>query len=173
MNPGLYGCLIGALVLGVGIAAWTPKQETAPHLWPTVVGLGGLIVGLLVVGLVSGTVSRHLIQVAPAAGVLALVLGGSPYGRAAALPVVTFWGGLMAVIWLFLLDLHQLIAGHFTGVEIGLTVGIAATCFVGLRGGARPTANLSRGRRVITAAIGSVLQLAAFWASMQPFAFLS
>ena len=44
------------------------------------------------------------------------------------------------------------------------------TCFLGTLGGARPTANLSRGRRVATATTFGVLQLAAVWASLQPFA---
>jgi hypothetical protein len=85
MNPGLYACLIGALVLGVLLSGWTPRQDTAPHLWPSVVGLGGITVGLLAVGLVSGTLVRHLVQVTPPALALALVVGGSPLGRAAGL----------------------------------------------------------------------------------------
>jgi hypothetical protein len=170
MNPGLYTCLMSALALGVAFAAWTSRRDTVPHLWPSVVGLGGVIAGLLAVGVVSGTMVRHLIQVTPASLALALVAGGSRYGRAAALPIVTFWGGLMATIWLFLLGLHQMIGGRFTGVEVALTVAIAAACLVGLRGGARPTANLSRARRVAAAAAFALLQLGAFWASLQPFA---
>jgi hypothetical protein len=172
MNPGLYAWLMGALALGVVIAAWTPRRDTAPHLWPSVVGLGGVIAGLLTVGLVSGTLSRHLIQVAPAALALALAAGGSQYGRAAALPIVTFWAGLMATIWLFLLGLHQMIGGRFTAVEIALTVAVALACLTGLAGGARPTANLPPPRRAVTAVVFGALQLAAFWASMQPFASL-
>lgn len=170
MNPGLYGWLIGALVLGGVIAAWSPRRETAPHLWPSVVGLAGVIAGLLAVGLVSGTLWRHLIQVAPAIVALALVTAGSAYGRAAALPIMTFWAGLMTTIWLFLLGLHQMIAGHFTGVEVTLTLAIAAACAIGLRGGARPTANVAPARRLGVAIALGVLQLAALWASLQPFA---
>jgi hypothetical protein len=172
MNPNLYACLIAALALGVTVAAWAPKRETAPHHWPSVVGLGGVIAGLLAVGLVSGTLVRHLVQITPPAVVLALVIGGSPYGRPAALPILTFWGGLMIVIWLFLLGVHQMIGGRFTGGEIALTVGMAAACLVGLRGGARPTANVSRARRVAAAIAFGLLQLAALWASMQPLAIL-
>src|SRR5688500_18011654 len=108
MNPALYASLIGALAFGVGLAGWTAKRDTAPDLWPSVVGLGGIIAGLLGVGLVSGTLVRHAIQVTPAAVALALVVAGSRFGRAAALPILTFWAGLMAVIWLFLLGLHQM-----------------------------------------------------------------
>jgi hypothetical protein len=172
MNPGLYACLTVALALGVTVAGWTPRHATVPHSWPSVVGLCGVIACLLTVGLVSGTFSRHVIQVVPAAAALALVAGGSAYGRAAALPIVTFWAALMATIWLFLLGLHQIISGRFTSVEIALTVAIAAACLVGLWGGARPTANASAARRIAVATLFAALQLAALWASLQPFAIL-
>ncbi len=172
MNPSLYACLTGALALGVVIAAWAPTRDTAPHLWPSVVGLVGIIAGLLGVGVVSGTLTRHLVQVSPAAVALGLVVGGSPYGRAAALPMLTFWAGLMGTIWLFLLGLHQMIGGRFTAVEIALTIAIAAACLTGVVGGARPTANVPSGRRVAAATAFGLLQLAAFWASLQPFAIL-
>ena len=122
------------------------------------------------VGVVSGTLTRHLIQVAPAALALILVASGSPYGSAAALPILTLWAGLMAAIWLFLLGLTSIISGRFTPIEITLTVAIAAACLTGLAGGARPTANLSRPRRAATATVSGLFQLAALWASMQPWA---
>jgi hypothetical protein len=172
MNPGLYACVIGALVCGVALAGGAPRRDSAPHLWPSAVGLGGLIAGLVAVGLVSATLVRHLIQVTPAALALALVVAGSPSGRAAALPILSFWAGLMAVIWLFLLGLHQMIGGRFDAIEIALTVAIAAACLLGLRGGARPTANIPQARRVATAMAFAALQLAVFWASLQPFAIL-
>jgi hypothetical protein len=168
MNPRLYATLIGGLALGVVITAWTPRLQTAPRAWPSVVGLVGIIAGLLAVGLVSGTPVRHVVQVTPAALALALVIGGSPLGRAAALPILTFWAVLMGTIWLFLLGLHRMIGGHFTRVEIALTVAIAIACLIGLRGGARPTANVPRVRRVAAALAFGLLQLAALWASLQP-----
>ena len=166
----LFVLLAAAVGAGVVVAGWTPTRLSAPRLWPGVIGLGGLIAALLAVGVVSGTLTRHLIQVAPAALALILVASGSPSGRAAALPVMTFWAALMVAIWLFLLGLHQIVRGHFTGIEIALTVAIAAACLVGVLGGARPTANLARGRRIATATAFGLLQLAALWASMQPFA---
>src|SRR5438477_205650 len=77
------------------VAGGTPTRPSAPRLWPGLVGLGGLIAALLAVGEVSGTLTRHVIQVAPAALALTLVASGSPYGRAAALPILTLWAGLM------------------------------------------------------------------------------
>ena len=103
----LFVLLAAAVGGGIVVAGWTPTHLSAPRLWPGVIGLGGLIAALLAVGVVSGTLTRHLIQVAPAALALILVASGSPSGRAAALPVMTFWAALMVTIWLFLLGLHQ------------------------------------------------------------------
>ena len=166
----LYACLIAALALGAVVAGWTPTRETAPRLWPSVVGLGGVIAGLLAVGVVSGTLIRHVIQVSPAALALILVASGFRYGRAAALPILTVWAVVMGAIWLFLLGVASIVRGRFTPMEIVLTIVIAAACVIGLTGGARPTANLSRVRRVAAATASGLCQLAALWASMQPWA---
>ena len=173
MNPSLYFWLSAACVAGVAVAGATPTtHKAAPHLWPSVVGLGGVVAALLAVGVVSGTLMRHVIQVMPPAVALILVGIGSPYGRAAALPTLTFWAGLMVIIWLYLLGLSRWIAGRFTAVEVALTVTIALACLAGLVGGARPTANLGRGRRAATALVFGLLQLGALWLSMQPLALL-
>jgi hypothetical protein len=170
MNTALFVLVIAAIAAGVIVAGGTPTRTSAPRLWPGLIGLGGLIAALLAVGVASGTLTRHLIQVAPAALALILVAGGSPYGRPAALPILTLWAGLMGAIWLFLLGLAGIVSGHFTPVEITLTVAVAAAALTGLAGGARPTANLSRPRRVATAIASGLFQLAAFLASMQPWA---
>ena len=166
----LYACLIAALALGALIAGWSHRRDTPPSLWPSVVGLGGVIAGLLAVGVVSGTVIRHVIQVAPAALALILVASGFRYGRAAALPILTVWAVVMGAIWLFLLGVASIVRGRFTPTEIVLTIVIAAACLAGLTGGARPTANLSRIRRTAAATVSAICQLAALWASMQPWA---
>ena len=170
MNTQFFVLLIVAVGAGVVVAGWTPTRPSAPRLWPSVIGLGGLIAALLAVGVVSGTLTRHLIQVAPAALALILVGSGSPYGRAAALPILTLWAVLMGTIWLFLLGLTSIVQGRFTPIEIALTVAIAVACLIGLGAGARPTANLPGPRRAATAIASGLLQLAAFWASMQPWA---
>ena len=166
----LYACLIAALALGTIIAGWTPRRERAPRLWPSVVGLGGVIAGLLAVGVVSGTLIRHLIQVTPAALALILVASGVRHGRAAAVPILTFWAVLMGAIWLFLLGVASIVRGSFTPTEIALTIVIASACLIGLTRGARPTANLSRVSRTAAATASALCQLAALWASMQPWA---
>jgi hypothetical protein len=171
MNPELYAWLLGGVALGT-IVAGRPAAPpgAAPRSWPSVVGLVGLIVALLMVGLVSGTVVRHLLQLTPAFAALVLAATGSPHGRPAALPILTFWLTRLVVIWLFLLGVRPVIAGRFTVVEIALTIGIAAACLAGLVGGATPTAQVSRLRRAAIAGAFGLLQVAALWVSLQPFA---
>jgi hypothetical protein len=170
MNPELYAWLIGGIVVGVATASWPVQSDAAPRPWPSLAGLGGLIVALLLVGAESGTMVRHLVQLTPAMLALALVLLHSPFGRAAALPILPFWLALMVTIWRYLLGFTRIIGGQFTTLEIVLTVAIALACVIGLAGGARPTASLSRAHRAVTATVFGALQLAALWASMQPFA---
>jgi len=55
MSPDLYLWLGGAVVAGVVVAASTPTRSTAPRLWPTVVGLGGVVAALLAVGILGDT----------------------------------------------------------------------------------------------------------------------
>jgi hypothetical protein len=166
VSPWLYAWLIGAITIGAVVAGSAARAAATPRLWPSVAGLGGLIAALLLVGVVSGTLVRHVIQLAPAMVALTLVGVGSPSGRAAALPILLFWAVLMAIIWAFLLGLHRVIGGHFTTVEIILTVAIGVACAAGFVGGPRPTANLSATRRVAIAAAFGLCQLAAFWYSL-------
>lgn len=159
----------GCAAVGVLIAGWRQSTAgTSPRSWPTVIGLAGLIGALLAVGVESGTPIRHVVQVS-AAG-LALLLAGlrSPIGRAAALPVLTVWLGVMGAIWLHLLGIASPVRGRFTTTEIALTIAIAAACAVGLVGGPRPTAGLSTGRRFAVGVVFAAAQLLALWASMQP-----
>jgi len=170
MSPELYGWLIGAVAAGMAVAGWPVHGGGAPRSWPSLIGLGGLIGALLAVGVESGTLLRHAIQVAPATVALALVARHSSHGRAAALPILLFWTALMLTIWRYLFGMTRIIGGQFTAVEISLTVIIAMACVAGLAGGPRPTAALPAWRRAATAGVFGALQLAALWVSMQPFA---
>jgi hypothetical protein len=168
MNSTFLVVAMSATLAGVIVAAWRPSTApSTPRAWPSLVGLVGLIAALLAVGVASGTVLRHVVQVAPAAVALGLVWRGSTIGRAATLPILTFWLGLMVTIWLFLLDVVRLINGRFTTTEIILTVAIGAACAIGLRGGVRPTAGASVAWRLVVALLFAVAQLGALVLSMQ------
>src|SRR5262245_49919634 len=97
-------------------------------------GLVGLVVGLLAVGVVSGTPLRHALQVLPV-----LVVGVAARRRAswasfAALPLFVFWLLIMVAIWLWLLGLARVVSGRFTPAEVGLTILIGLSCVLGTAG---------------------------------------
>jgi hypothetical protein len=168
MNSMFLVVAVSATLAGVIVAAWRPSAAPGtPRAWPSLIGLAGLIAALLAVGVASGTMVRHVVQVTPAVVALGLVWRGAAISRAATLPILTFWLGLMVMIWLFLLDVVRLISGRFTTTEIILTVAIGAACVVGLRGGVRPTAGTSVAWRLVVALLFAVAQLGALVLSMQ------
>ena len=78
----------------------------------------GLAVALLLVGVVSGTVLRHLVQIVPILIGLALLARRPDWGAYAAIPIFTFWALIVVLIWLFLLGLSRIANGHYTPIEV-------------------------------------------------------
>jgi hypothetical protein len=132
------------------------------------VSLVGLIVGLLAIGVVSGTPVRHIIQVLPATFALSLVIKRVPWAFYAALPVFVFWLLIMLAIWLFLLGLATIVTGHFSSVEIALTFVVGASCLCGLSHAFRTQPVASRLKRAAWAIVFTILQVGALWASLRP-----
>ena len=130
--------------------------------------LATLILALLLVGVVSHTFVRHIVQVIPPAAALVLVARGSAHGPSAAAPILMFWFGVMANIWMFLLGIARVITGTFTLVEIVLTIAIAIACAFGFVAVARSGSRLSVGQRLASAIAFGVAQFLALVASFQP-----
>src|SRR2546421_611922 len=92
----------------------------------------GVILGLLVVGLVSNTLVRHVIQLAPVVLAFATTvrkMKWSPFGAAA---IFIFWTVIMVFIWLWLFGIAKIVSGHFTPVEIAMTIVIGICCLCGI-----------------------------------------
>jgi hypothetical protein len=107
----------------------TQGRDSSNH----VVGaLVALIVALLLVGVVSHLLLRHVVQVVPAVLALIIAIRGGRAARYAALPVFLSWLFLMTLIWLFLLGLTRIISGHFATTETLLTILIGAASLWGL-----------------------------------------
>jgi hypothetical protein len=49
-----------------------------------------------------------------------------------ALPFFLFWFLLMAVIWLYLLGIAHLISGHFSPIEIAMTIVVGVASLTGI-----------------------------------------
>jgi len=127
-----------------------------------------VLMALLLVGVVSGTIVRHLVQVLPVLVAALVVLFRPSWSGFAAAPVFAFWLFIMLLIWLYLLGLATVVSGHFTPVEIGLTVVIGLASCLGLGASLRRTrvANWRAGAAVFL--MSGALQVGAMWLSLQP-----
>ena len=121
----------------------------------------GVAFSLMLVGIVSGTPLRHLVQVLPIGLALRLAsrspgsLGSLLSGAYAAVSLFAFWMLVMVLIWLFLLGLSDIASGQYAPAEVALTIAIAFFCSVGILRGIRAGRLLGRARRIAT--------VAAFW----------
>jgi len=128
----------------------------------------GVIVSLVLVGGVSHTPIRHLIQVTPACLIAALAWRGVAWSRAAALPVFLIWLFLMALIWLYLLRIVSVISGTFSPMEILLTMTIGLSALAGIVFLFRWRESARWSSRLLGFLVSSVFQVAALWLSFQP-----
>jgi hypothetical protein len=133
--------------------------------------LVGVAASLLLVGVVSGTLVRHVLQVLPAVLVLAALARGAEWARGAALGLFLFWLAIMVAIWLFLLGIARVVSGQFTPAEVTLTVIIGVCCAGGAVAALWPPAGSGRLGRAAAFLAAAAVQVGATWLSMrQPFA---
>ncbi len=104
-----------------------PVPKVASHC------LVGISISLLLVGLVSGTFVRHIIQIIPMI-IVALVpfRKKGDYQLTIALSMLSFWLLIMVLIWLFLLGIAKIVTGHYSVSEIILTIIMALISSYGL-----------------------------------------
>jgi hypothetical protein len=160
--------IIAALSALVGLVAVGGAGRSRSSLAPAVL-LATVSGALLIVGIVSHTLFRHVVQIAPVVAALLLVVRRSTVGMAAAAPVYAFWLLVMCGIWLFLLGIAPVFTGRFSVVEIALTITIGAASFAGLIATQRSAQPASLLWRIVTVVGFAVFQWAAMWASVQPF----
>ena len=128
----------------------------------------GLAIGLLVVGVVSGTFLRHVIQILPIILAAIVVDRRAHVGAYAALPIFLFWALIMFLIWLFLLGVSRIANGHYTVVEIICTVFMAAFSIIGFVKSVAVGRALRPLGRVLAFVTFAALQVAAMWLSFLP-----
>ena len=124
--------------------------------------LAGIAVALVLVGAVSHTIPRHLVQIVPLILGAGLVLGRNPSASYAAVGLCAFWAVVMGLIWLYLLGLSGVVSGTYSAVEITLTVVIAVFSVLGIlrgiRGGTRADIQISGMRVPVLIAVAFVIQ---------------
>ena len=99
-----------------------------------VAGCSLTIIAALVLGVGIGShlVLRHIVQTLPLWVVVTLGLRRSRAAGWAGLPVFLFWLALMVAIWLYLLGLSNMLSGHFSPLEIAMTVVVGIASGVGI-----------------------------------------
>ena len=120
--------------------------------------LAGIAVALVIVGAVSDTIPRHLVQTVPLIVGAGLVLGRNPSAAYAAVGLCAFWAVIMGLIWLYLLGLSGVVTGTYSAVEIALTVVIAVFSVLGILRGIRADSQISGMRVPVLIAVAFVIQ---------------
>jgi hypothetical protein len=134
----------------------------------TTAALLTVLAALLLVGVVSGTILRHAVQVLPVLLATVVIVAGPAWSRFAAMPIFAFWLGIMLLIWSYLLGLSNVIGGQFTPAEVGLTVVIGLACVAGLAATAGGTGRPRGWAGVAAFLIFGALQVGIMWLSLQP-----
>ena len=127
-----------------------------------------VVVALNVAGAVSHGVLRHVVQTLPLWFSILFGFRRSELAKWSALPCLIFWLGIMVLIWLFLMGRSHAVSGHFSPVEIAMTLVAGAACLSGAAVALRWRTTV---RPLLAAAIVvlfSVLQLLAFRVSLLP-----
>ena len=127
-----------------------------------------IMVALLVVGVVSHGVIRHIVQTAPLWVAIVLGTRRSDLGKWAALPSFVFWLLLIIAIWLFLLGWARIVSGTFTVTEIAMTIVVGAASTLGIVTGLRMRTATRRAVAVATVLGVTLLDLIAFRLSLLP-----
>lgn len=130
--------------------------------------LGGLALSLLLVGVASATLLRHVIQILPIVVAMALLSKRADYGACAALPIFAFWILVVLLIWLFLLGVSGFANGHYSAVEIVLTVFMVTFAVFGMAGSISLWRPLSILGRALVTCVFILLQVVAMWVSLTP-----
>ena len=142
--------------------AVTRVEGRSPMLICALIIILALSVG---VGLVSHTILHHIVQTLPLWVVV--FLGRRPAAKWFGVPCFVFWLVIMVLIWLFLLHLPSPLHGHFSPMEITMTIVVGVASVIALA-----SAALLRGVRPGSAAVafllGAAAQYACFWISKIP-----
>src|SRR5579859_2306380 len=91
-----------------------------------------VLVALYVVGAVSHGSLRHVVQTLPLWFPIVLGFRRSEFAKWSALPCLIFWLAIMVLIWLFLLGWARILSGHFSPIEIAMTLVIGIACVTGI-----------------------------------------
>src|ERR1035438_1352317 len=91
-----------------------------------------VLAALYVVGAVSHGLVRHEVETLPLWIPIVLGFRQRELAKWAALPCMVFWLILMVFIWLFLLGWARVFTGHYSPIEIAMTLVVGVACLAGI-----------------------------------------
>jgi hypothetical protein len=127
-----------------------------------------IIALVLVVGSVSHGILRHLVQTAPSWLTVYLGFRRREMAKWTALPTYLFWLPLMMLIWGFLFGWTSILHGHFSPIEIAMTIVVAAACCIGIVKSLLIRSSASWLTGLSVSIVVLALQFGAFILSLQP-----
>lgn len=128
-----------------------------------------VLVALYVVGAVSNGSLRHAVQTFPLWFPIALGFRQRELAKWSALPCFIFWLAIMVLIWLFLLGWARIVSGHFSPIEIAMTLVVGVASVTGIVLSLRWRTAVSSFAALGAAVLFGVLQLLAFRISLIPY----
>jgi len=128
-----------------------------------------VLVALYIVGAVSHGSLRHEVQTLPLWFPIVQGFRGRDLAKWCALPCFVFWLAVMVFIWLFLLGWARIVSGHFSPVEVAMTLVIGIACVCGIVASLRWRTAVRVWPAWGMAALFAALQLAAFRISLIPY----
>ncbi len=123
---------------------------------------------VLGVGLASNLVLRHLVQTAPLWAGVVLGFRRSRATSWVGLPLFVFWLLLMGLIWSYLLGISNLLSGHFSPIEIAMTIIVGSASVAGIASFIRFNSFLSRWAAGAIFVVTAIIQFLAFRVSFLP-----
>jgi uncharacterized membrane protein YoaK (UPF0700 family) len=127
-----------------------------------------VLVALYVVGAVSSGTLRHAVQTLPLWFPIVLGFRRSELAKWCALPCLIFWLAIMIFIWLFLLGWARVLTGHYTPVEIAMTLIVGVACVFGIGASLRWRTSVRPLPALSVAVLFAALQVLAFRLSLIP-----
>ena len=127
-------------------------------------------VALIAVGVVSGTLARHVVQVIPLVLAFGLIPRWPAAGAWAAVGALGLWFATMALIWAYLLGLSDFVSGSYTNFEVFLSIVIAGCSAHGVQKGVQGGRGIPLAAKAAALAGGLAVQVAFLAASLELFA---
>ena len=122
----------------------------------------GIALSLVLAGLITGTLVRHLVQVLPILLALRLLSRSPGYlGAYATVSISGFWFVLVLLLWLYIAGVDGVPTGQYPRIVLVLSLIVGLFAWVGFTRGRRLGRPLEGRQRVATLAVFGVLQIVA------------